>query len=46
MLHRDICSKHVLWNAEGDVKIYDLGSATLLTEDNAQRNDEAGCVHY
>jgi len=46
MLHRDICSKNVLWNAEGDVKLCDLSSATLLTETNSRRNDDSGSLHY
>ena len=41
-MHRDIKSKNVLYNSEGEVKLSDLHTCALLTEDHDSRQTTVG----
>lgn len=46
VLHRDIKADNILWRANGDIKIADLGVSVFLTQKQMFRNTVKGTTHW
>ena len=46
VLHRDIKSNNILFSADGEIKITDMGYACALSKQRIQRDTKLGTLHW